>query len=142
MKQSRGQNIAIIGAGISGLSAAHYLCRHHRITLFEAADRIGGHTATVLVDGRVLITSPFATGAAHIRWKDLQVNGSVLTGDELLLAVADKVCPAHLFECFPEQRPVVRVMITQEGLVKFALRRRRTLLIDKPGRRLRRGQPG
>ena len=40
-------NIAIIGAGISGLSAAYYLKDKHRITLYESAPRIGGHTATV-----------------------------------------------------------------------------------------------
>ena len=40
-------NIAIIGAGISGLTAAYYLRRQHNITLYEAAPRIGGHTATV-----------------------------------------------------------------------------------------------
>ena len=45
-------NIAIIGAGISGLTAAYYLHRHHRITVFESADRIGGHTATVEVEER------------------------------------------------------------------------------------------
>lgn len=39
--------IAIIGAGISGLTAAYLLNRKHDITLYEAADRIGGHTATV-----------------------------------------------------------------------------------------------
>lgn len=39
--------IAIIGSGISGLSAAYYLHREHRVTVFEKADRIGGHTATV-----------------------------------------------------------------------------------------------
>lgn len=40
-------NIAIIGAGISGLSCAHYLSSHHTVTVFEAGSRIGGHTATV-----------------------------------------------------------------------------------------------
>ncbi len=43
-------NIAIIGAGISGLTAAYYLRQRHRVTLYEAASRIGGHTATVDVD--------------------------------------------------------------------------------------------
>jgi predicted NAD/FAD-binding protein len=42
--------IAIIGAGISGLSTAYYLSRNHQISVFEAADKIGGHTATVDVD--------------------------------------------------------------------------------------------
>ena len=39
--------IAIIGSGISGLTAAYLLNREHDITLFEAADRLGGHTATI-----------------------------------------------------------------------------------------------
>ena len=39
--------IAIIGAGISGLSAAYYLRRQHQVSVFEVADKIGGHTATV-----------------------------------------------------------------------------------------------
>ncbi|MFT6387586.1 MAG: putative NAD/FAD-binding protein [Cellvibrionaceae bacterium] len=38
--------IAIIGAGISGLTAAYVLNREHDITLYEADDRVGGHTAT------------------------------------------------------------------------------------------------
>lgn len=39
--------IAIIGAGISGLTAAHYLASRHRVVLFEAEKRLGGHTHTV-----------------------------------------------------------------------------------------------
>lgn len=41
------KKIAIVGAGISGLTAAYYLKDHHQITLFEANDYLGGHTATV-----------------------------------------------------------------------------------------------
>lgn len=42
--------IAIIGAGISGLTAAHVLAREHDITVLEAGDHIGGHTNTLTVD--------------------------------------------------------------------------------------------
>ncbi|VVQ00594.1 hypothetical protein PS918_04122 [Pseudomonas fluorescens] len=42
-------NIAIIGSGISGLTSAYLLNRRHEITLFEAGDRVGGHTHTVEV---------------------------------------------------------------------------------------------
>ena len=38
--------IAVIGSGISGLTAAHVLSRTHEVTLFEADDRIGGHAHT------------------------------------------------------------------------------------------------
>jgi uncharacterized protein len=44
--------IAIVGAGVSGLTAAYLLQRRNEVTVFESADRIGGHTDTrVLADG-------------------------------------------------------------------------------------------
>ena len=48
--------IAIIGAGISGLTAAWHLSEHHELALFEAGSYLGGHTNTVDVecDGRTL----------------------------------------------------------------------------------------
>jgi predicted NAD/FAD-binding protein len=42
--------IAIIGAGISGLTAAHLLHRDNDVTVFEANAYAGGHTNTVRVD--------------------------------------------------------------------------------------------
>jgi predicted NAD/FAD-binding protein len=39
--------IAIIGTGISGMVVAYLLHRDHEITVFEAADYIGGHTNTI-----------------------------------------------------------------------------------------------
>jgi predicted NAD/FAD-binding protein len=42
--------IAIVGAGISGLAAAHLLHREHELTVFEAAPYAGGHANTVRVD--------------------------------------------------------------------------------------------
>jgi predicted NAD/FAD-binding protein len=40
------QRIAIIGAGISGLTCGHLLSSKHHVTLFEANDYLGGHTNT------------------------------------------------------------------------------------------------
>ena len=42
--------IAIVGAGVSGLTAAYLLHRDHEVTVFEADERIGGHAHTVRVD--------------------------------------------------------------------------------------------
>jgi uncharacterized protein len=39
--------IAVIGAGISGLSAAWLLSRQHEVVLFEKEARLGGHSNTV-----------------------------------------------------------------------------------------------
>ena len=41
--------IAIVGAGVAGMTAAHVLSRRHEVTVFEAAHRPGGHTRTVQV---------------------------------------------------------------------------------------------
>jgi predicted NAD/FAD-binding protein len=43
-------SIAVVGSGISGLSAAWLLAKRHDVTLYEADDRIGGHTHTVEVE--------------------------------------------------------------------------------------------
>lgn len=47
MQSDTALRIAVIGSGISGLTAAHLLSRRHAVTVFEASARIGGHTHTV-----------------------------------------------------------------------------------------------
>ena len=53
--------IAVVGAGISGLSAAWLLSRRHEVTLYEQEGRLGGHSNTVDVeiDG---VSHPVDTG--------------------------------------------------------------------------------
>lgn len=41
------KRIAVIGGGISGLSAAWLLSQRHEVTVYEAAPRLGGHSLTV-----------------------------------------------------------------------------------------------
>ncbi len=54
--------VAVIGAGISGMSAAWLLSRRHDVTVYEAQGKAGGHSNTVdatTADGR---TTPVDTG--------------------------------------------------------------------------------
>lgn len=53
--------LAVIGSGISGLSAAWLLHGKHQVVLYEAVDYLGGHTHTVdlSLDG---VTHPVDTG--------------------------------------------------------------------------------
>ena len=39
--------VAVIGAGIAGLSAAWLLSRRHKVVLFEKEPRLGGHSHTI-----------------------------------------------------------------------------------------------
>jgi len=42
--------IAVVGAGISGLSAAYYLSKKHKVDLFEKENQFGGHANTIKVN--------------------------------------------------------------------------------------------
>ncbi|MEO9874170.1 MAG: FAD-dependent oxidoreductase [Anderseniella sp.] len=61
-------SIAVIGSGISALSAAWHLSRHHHVTVFERDNRIGGHSNTVDVntgDGSVRVDTGFIVFNPH-----------------------------------------------------------------------------
>jgi hypothetical protein len=52
-KQGAAQRrIAVVGAGISGMGAAHFLSRDNAVVLFEAEGRLGGHARTVMAGKR------------------------------------------------------------------------------------------
>jgi len=46
------RRIAVIGGGISGLSAAHALSRGNAVVIYEAEGRLGGHARTILAGKR------------------------------------------------------------------------------------------
>ncbi|NWO06058.1 MAG: FAD-dependent oxidoreductase [Alteromonadaceae bacterium] len=82
MNQER-QRIAVIGAGVSGLTAAWLLSEKHDVELFEAGDYAGGHTNTEQVEagGR---TWPVNTG--FIVFNDWTYPGFIKLMDRLGVA--------------------------------------------------------
>ncbi|MGZ8408308.1 MAG: NAD(P)/FAD-dependent oxidoreductase [Hyphomicrobium sp.] len=56
------RRIAVVGAGVSGLSCAWLLSQAHEVTLYEADDRLGGHSNTVDVaspEGEIAVDTGF-----------------------------------------------------------------------------------
>jgi len=50
MPASSPRRLAVVGSGVAGLTAAYVASRTAHVTLYEAADRLGGHADTHLVD--------------------------------------------------------------------------------------------
>ena len=65
------KKIAVVGSGISGLTSAWLLSQQHAVTVFEANDYLGGHTATV----------------------DIQLNGRTLAVDTGFIVFNDRTYP-------------------------------------------------
>ena len=55
-------NIAVIGTGVAGLTAAYLLGQKHLVTLYEKNDYLGGHTNTVTLTRGPDAGTPIDTG--------------------------------------------------------------------------------
>lgn len=78
--------IAIIGTGISGNVAAHFLSNAHDITVYERRDRLGGHSATKRVD---LPDGPQPVDTGFIVYNPLNYPGLIKLFAELDVATED-----------------------------------------------------
>jgi len=68
MAQTRRKNIAVIGSGIAGMSAAWLLSQRHDVTVFEKNGRLGGHSNTVTVNTSL---GPTAVDTGFIVFNDI-----------------------------------------------------------------------
>ena len=62
------KRIAVIGTGISGMSAAWLLSQRHQVTVYECDGRIGGHSNTVAVQAA---QGPIAVDTGFIVYNEL-----------------------------------------------------------------------
>jgi predicted NAD/FAD-binding protein len=72
--------IAIIGTGIAGNVAARKLCAEHDVSVFEAADHVGGHTHTHSIDDN---GKPLAIDTGFIVFNDWTYPNFIALLDEL-----------------------------------------------------------
>ena len=83
-------NIAVIGSGISGLSCAWLLSKSHRVTVFEAEGRLGGHTNTVdaprSTDSQSIGSDPIAIDTGFIVYNTRNYPNLVALFDHLGVA--------------------------------------------------------
>jgi predicted NAD/FAD-binding protein len=75
--------VAIVGAGIAGNTVAYHLRGEHDVTVFEAADYIGGHTHTVDVD---VAGTRYAIDTGFIVFNDRTYPSFIALLDELGVA--------------------------------------------------------
>lgn len=85
--------IAVVGSGIAGLTSAYLLNKAHEVEVFEANDYIGGHTATVDLDGHAIDTGFIVFNdrtyprfrhlmrTVGVKWRDTQMSFSVHNPD-------------------------------------------------------------
>mgnify|MGYP001002264613 CR=1 FL=1 len=62
MSETPAQRIAVIGAGVAGVTASHLLQRVGAVKLFEKAPRLGGHTNTIVIEDGPDAGTPVDTG--------------------------------------------------------------------------------
>jgi len=63
--------IAVIGSGISGLSAAYYLSKKHKVDLFEKEDHFGGHSFTIEIEYEKIKSKKIAVDIGFIVFNEL-----------------------------------------------------------------------
>lgn len=90
MAHSSPKSIAVLGAGITGLTTAHRLVqRGYRVRLFEVTDRVGGAIKTELVDGWLIEKGP----------------NSLLAGDPALASLIEELgLPSEEISTSPNAR--------------------------------------
>jgi predicted NAD/FAD-binding protein len=113
-------SIAVIGSGISGLSAAWLLSKSQNVTLYEADSRLGGHSNTVSVrtpEGGVPVDTGFIVFnernypnlTALLAHLDVESAQSSMSFAVSIAGGKMEYCGRHLNGLFGQRRNLIRV---------------------------------
>jgi len=89
MSQPPARRIAVIGSGVSGLTAAWVLARQTEVTLFEAQPRLGGHAHTHQVQARMGESTTLGVDSGFIVHNDRTYPTLLRLFDELGIATQE-----------------------------------------------------
>ena len=135
--------IAIIGTGISGMTAAYLLQQAHDVTVFEANDYIGGHTHTVdvttqgkthAVDTGFIVFNErtYPNFVRLLRKLDVPWQNSDMSFSVHCERTELEYCPSSLDRLFAQRRNLVRPGFWRMVREIFAFRRRLPQMADLP----------
>ena len=78
------QDIAVVGAGVAGITAAFLLHARHKVTLYEKNDYLGGHTHTVRIPDGPDAGTPVDTGFIVLNDRTYPLFNRLLQGSGLV----------------------------------------------------------
>ncbi|MEM6603984.1 MAG: FAD-dependent oxidoreductase [Pseudomonadota bacterium] len=135
------QKIAIIGSGISGLSAAYMLHKQHDIALFEKNDYLGGHSRTIEVpteNGKIAVDTGFIV-LNHRNYPLLtklfkEINVKIVKSDMSFGATIDdgafEYGTQHLYNIFAQKSNIFKIKFWRMIYDLFKFQRKAYNYID------------
>ncbi|MDX1670598.1 MAG: FAD-dependent oxidoreductase, partial [Limnobacter sp.] len=137
--------VAVIGGGISGLTAAYKLRDRAEVTLFEANDYIGGHTNTVDIE---INGTPLAVDTGFLVYNertypnlialfeelDVETVGSDMSFSVCLPEINLEWAGANLNTVFAQRRNLLRPKFLKMLLDILRFNKEATALVEKHGR--------
>ena len=74
----KGENVVVVGGGVTGLETAETLAKDHKVTVVEMLDKVGGNLYPSIV--------------LHLAQEIMKAGGTIAKGKALVEVLEDKVC--------------------------------------------------